>query len=105
MSYLCEDGSGESATKLLKYLQICDIKLCEKECTKEQKCHGFDFTKTCQLGNCRLFIENTKSNDGGDDERKYCTRTESKTIYIYIYIFIYIYIYIKHAIFIDNKHL
>ena len=80
MSYLCETGEGESPIPILKYLKICDMRLCEKECTKEPKCHGFDFTKTCQDGSCRLFRENTKRDDGGPDERKYCTRTESKII-------------------------
>ena len=75
--YLCQDGAGESEATVLKGFSICDKTQCEKECTKDVKCMGYDFAKECKSDSCRLFpiniprLKNIKT-------RKYCEKTDSK---------------------------
>ena len=55
------------------------MKECEKECTKNFKCKGFDFTpKECIFNSCRLYPRNNPRTDVGFHGRKYCARKEGK---------------------------
>ena len=76
--YLCQDFSaGESWAKVMKEFEICDETQCEKECTKEPNCMGFDFLKECQSDSCRLFPTNIPRTEN-IKSRKYCEKTNSK---------------------------
>ena len=58
--------------------QVCDITLCESECTKDFSCKAFDFTMNCKTDSCRLYQTNNATTEVGDDKRMYCEKTDGK---------------------------
>ena len=63
---------------IYKSLKVCDITLCENECTKDFNCNGFDFTTNCKSDSCRLYQANNPITEIGYGKRRYCEKTEGK---------------------------